>query len=144
MHNAKFLKPVSKSIIIKVHLQRVWDVISKPNKMKHKFLSDSEMSYEEVFKFTYDRTFIPFLIWLGAEIGEDKMLAHIKKWIENTNKIKKSQLNYGMKKFVEVMKKPDTFYDHVTTYEIVEESAQSFEIKITECLWAKVFREADA
>jgi hypothetical protein len=84
------------------------------------------------------------LKWLGAEIGEDKILAHIKKWIENTNKIKETHLNYDMKKFAEVMKKPDTFYDHVTTYEIVEESEQSFEIKITECLWAKVFREANA
>jgi hypothetical protein len=28
------LKPISKSIIIKVHPQRVWDVISKPNNLE--------------------------------------------------------------------------------------------------------------
>jgi len=34
MYNEKFLKPISKSIIINVNPQRVWEVISKPNNLE--------------------------------------------------------------------------------------------------------------
>ena len=88
--------------------------------------------------------FIPFMKWLGEEIGEDKMIKLIKKWVEDTNEKNKTQLNCDMKKFSEIMKRTNTFDDHVTTYEVIEESEKSFEMKITECLWAKVFRESNA
>ena len=66
------------------------------------------------------------------------------KELRDRSKKKETQLNYDMIKFAEIMKKPGTFYDHVTTYDIIEVSELAFEIKITECLWAKVFREANA
>jgi hypothetical protein len=111
---------------------------------KHKFFSDSGMSYEEVFKFSYNQMFIPFMKWLGTEIGEDRLLEFIRKWTDDFNANRGPQLNYNMRKFIEIMKRPDTFYDHVTTVKIIEESEHAFAMKTTECLWAKVFREADA
>ena len=41
-------------------------------------------------------------------------------------------------------KEPNPFYNHVLTYEIVEETDKIFENKITECLWAETFRDANA
>jgi hypothetical protein len=38
----------------------------------------------------------------------------------------------------------DPFWRHVLTFELVENTAKAAEIKVTECLWAKTFREANA
>jgi hypothetical protein len=43
-----------------------------------------------------------------------------------------------------VLKNPDPFWQHALTTEIVEDEEKAFEIKVTECLWAKTFREAQA
>ena len=40
--------------------------------------------------------------------------------------------------------KEDELYKNVLEYKIVEETKEAFEIKYTECLWAKTFREVDA
>ena len=49
-----------------------------------------------------------------------------------------------MAAWVAVLKTPDPLVDHVLTTEIVDESDTAVEVRITECLWAKTFREADA
>ena len=43
-----------------------------------------------------------------------------------------------------VHKASNELYKHVLTYEIVEETDKAVQLKITECLWAKIFRAAKA
>ncbi len=35
-------------------------------------------------------------------------------------------------------------YQHALVYSVVADSAEAFEIRVTECLWAKMFREENA
>ncbi|MBM3748197.1 MAG: hypothetical protein FJW34_20635 [Acidobacteria bacterium] len=115
---------------------------------KHKFSEKSEMTYEQVYQFAYGG-FIPLLKNLAEELGKDKFDALLKKASsqagvqaakEQTKKLGKNDLAA----FMAPMKTNDPFYRHVLTFEFVEDTAKAAEIKVTECLWAKTFREANA
>lgn len=41
------------------------------------------------------------------------------------------------------LREPNHFLKHVLTFDIVEDTDKAFEIKITECLWTKIFRDAN-
>lgn len=41
-------------------------------------------------------------------------------------------------------REPSHFWKHVLTFEVVEDTPQAFEVQVTECLWAKTFREIGA
>jgi len=43
--------------------------------------------------------------------------------------------------FVEYGKKA---YENMMLYEVIEESEKVYEMKVTECLWAKTFRDQNA
>jgi len=38
----------------------------------------------------------------------------------------------------------DRFWDHVLTFDVVEDTERVFEIRVTECLWTKVFQKSGA
>ena len=42
------------------------------------------------------------------------------------------------------MRKPTPLYRHALSFEILEDKPTVFEARVTECLWAKTFRDADA
>ena len=56
----------------------------------------------------------------------------------------KSSPEISLAAYTLVLKNPDPFWQHALTTEIVEEKEKAFEIKVTECLWAKTFRDAKA
>ncbi|MFH1881363.1 MAG: L-2-amino-thiazoline-4-carboxylic acid hydrolase, partial [Planctomycetota bacterium] len=39
---------------------------------------------------------------------------------------------------------PDRFWKHVLTFDIIEDTSNKLEFKVTECLWAKTFRDTEA
>ena len=41
-------------------------------------------------------------------------------------------------------REPDRFGRHILTLEIVEDTPEVFEVRVTECLWAKTFRDLGA
>jgi hypothetical protein len=123
----------------------------KADEKKHKFQEDSHMSYEEVFIVPYKYYFIPLLQDLSQRLkGIDfiEMLKAVKyeRSIERAREAaKKSPIN-DFASFTSRSKKRYTgpFWDHVMTYTFVEDTEKALEWKITECLWAKTFREANA
>jgi hypothetical protein len=115
---------------------------------KHKFSEKSEMTYEQIYQFAFGG-FIPIMKNLAEELGKDKFDALLKKATsqagvqaakEQATKLGKNDLAA----FMVPMKTNDPFWRHVLTFEFVEETAKAAEIKVTECLWAKTFREAGA
>jgi hypothetical protein len=42
------------------------------------------------------------------------------------------------------MRKPGRFWSNVLTFQIIEDTPKAFELKVTECLWAKTYRDANA
>jgi hypothetical protein len=103
------------------------------------------LSYRQFMTVEYAYHFIPFLRILEKEIGPDKVITALKKftlWESET----------GAKETVKARGKNDLsiFKDDYNprtpqlTTEVLEDSEKVWDIKITECLWAKVWIDAGA
>jgi hypothetical protein len=121
---------------------------STASDQKHKFLSDSGMTLQQVYNFAYKQWYIPAMKNLMLQIGKEKFLQMLKT---------STEMMYG------TSKEPDFSYNERTlsafsvrtkkgcedgkdrlTWEIIRNDGDVFEMKISECIWAKTFREADA
>lgn len=118
---------------------------------KHKFLEDSRMTVEEVFKFTYQGNFIPLMQNIANDIGKEKFIEMLKKASSENVAQQVKDLTKDLTKkdfaaftgFIKSVLK-EFPYKNALVYEIVEETDKMLEIKYTECLWAKTYREANA
>ena len=116
--------------------------------VKHKFLQDSNMTFQEVFDFAF-KSLIPVLRGLAKELGEDHFLETLKK-VAFESALKAGQATArqlpcnDFAAFNASVREPSHFGKHILTVEIVEDTPQAVEVKVTECLWAKTFREMGA
>ena len=97
----------------------------------------SEMSYESIFNFAFRDYFIPLLKELSIRYQKEEFLDMMKEAASQA---------FSQK---EVMDKSNknlnhVFWQHVIEREVIEDSEKAFELKITGCLWEKVYREANA
>ncbi len=113
---------------------------------KHKFDQklEQELTFSKYFAIRYQE-FIQLSTALEKEWGKDKLIDFLKK---NT---KERMFQYGqnqaqkigdnsMKAYVKQFRPPS--YENLLTHEIVEDTDTVFEIKVTECIWAKTFIDA--
>jgi hypothetical protein len=113
------------------------------------FLEDSGMSFQEVFNFAYGG-FAGLMKYLGNEIGQDKLIEMIKTnsdegFEQVAQELSKEHKHIDFATFRAMRRQtPDRFGDHTVTYAIIEDTDKAWEVKITECLWAKTFRDLDA
>jgi hypothetical protein len=115
---------------------------------KHKFLQDSGMSFTEAFIVAYAA---PIPIWRGleAEIGREKLHEMMKRVIDQTARqqmaefAKKAGKN-DLATFTQDFRKPDSIYQKLLTFQIIEDTPRAVEAKVTECLWAKTYRDLNA
>jgi hypothetical protein len=113
-----------------------------------KYSDKTDMTWEELFKFAYGNA-IPVMKNLSDQIGKEKFLDMLKKAtseaavreIEETYRNKPKR---DLATLVAEMKQPDSLYKHTLTYEFVKDTEKEVDLRITECLWAKTFREANA
>jgi hypothetical protein len=112
---------------------------------KHKFLKDAGMSYNQIFQMSIGRLYLPTVKAVAAEIGMDKLqkvlLEDMKKRVEKQVKNLPSR---ELQNFAQFFKSPDPFSANTLTFEIVQDSDKVFEMRVSECLWAKTFKEAKA
>jgi len=117
---------------------------------KHKF--DQQMkqplSWKQYFEAEYVSHFIPYLKILEKEIGKEKVINSLKKLaIQEAEQFARDFVEAEGRNDLSVFKYygPDTpGIKNMLTIEVVEDNENAYEIKITECLWARVFRDADA
>lgn len=115
----------------------------------HKFLADSGMSFQEVFLFAYGG-FAGLMKSLGREIGKDKLIEMIKNVSDESAKQVAQRLSEEGRQIdfatfrARRRTRSSRFGDHTVTSAIIEDTDKAFEIKITECLWAKTFRDLGA
>jgi hypothetical protein len=121
----------------------------KPPEKKHKFLEDSGMSFKEVYEFAFKVFYIPLLQNLAPYVKSGDFLemlksassdAAAKSGQADAKKLPKNDFAA----FRATAKESNRFWKHVLTEDIVEDTDKAIEVKITECLWAKTFREANA
>ncbi len=115
---------------------------------KHKFSEGSDMTFQEVFDFAFKKL-VPVLQGLATELGEDHFLTALQK-VASECALKAGQERArqlprnDLAAFTGSGSEPSYFAKHVLTREVVEDTPQAFELRVTECLWAKTFREMGA
>jgi len=117
---------------------------------KHKFLEDSGMSVEDVYKFAYG-TSIPIYQIMAKNIGREEFLEVLKKASSENiaqfvTSMAKDSPKRDMAAFADlIMNVLNSFpYNKALTFEIIEKTEKVFETKYTECLMAKLYREMKA
>jgi len=115
----------------------------------HKFTADSQMSFTEVFDFAFRYYYIPILQGLRGQVGDGDFIEMLKKASEESGRssaegFARSLPTNDFEAFKSWAREADRFSQHALTFEIVEDSDTALEVKITECLWAKTFREMEA
>jgi hypothetical protein len=116
---------------------------------KHKFQEDSKMSFQEVFEFAF-KDFIQTMENFARQMGRDNLLEMIRKDSEESSRLSAKKTVERLQKndfatFKAMYKeKPDRFWEHIQTTVITEESDTVIASRVTECLYAKTFRDAGA
>jgi hypothetical protein len=116
---------------------------------KHKFdnKTDKLLTYRQYMKLRYGE-FINILKALSEQFGKDNVIELLKRHdTENMlkygqNQVKKS-LDNSFQTYVSTFRN-NPYYEKTLTMEIVEDTEKAFEIRVTECIWATTFRQADA
>ena len=116
---------------------------------KGKYQAPCEMSYDELFQFAYAYDFIPAMKAMGAEMGREKLLGTLSRAysaaaVERVREQLKRNPNNDLATWTADLRNPTPLYKSTLTYKVVEDTPTVVEARITECLWAKTFREADA
>jgi len=85
---------------------------------------------------------------LQRQIGHEKFIEVLKAAADTMQEEPAADTNYSehtLELWTRSAKQVlDTWWDNRLTYEILREDAEVFEIKFTECLWAKTFRDNNA
>ena len=93
------------------------------------------------------RKYIGILKQLKKDIGEEKLLELLKKASHAENAALGQRLSSRidtMEKFAAPFRDADSGVGHTIVREIIEDNETVFEMKITECLTERIFRELDA
>lgn len=106
-----------------------------------------KMTYRQVIGAGY-RDFIQLAKAMQAEKGNDDTLEFLKKTSSKRmfgyGQAQAAQSeDKGLRSYTEQFRDRDR-YRNTLVMEIVEDTDQAFELKVTECLWADVFRKAEA
>jgi hypothetical protein len=114
---------------------------------EHSWAEKADMTWEEIFRFAFQRNFIPYMKALAAEIGNEKFIRMLQE--TTSERARKGMAGRSVAKrdlaaWAAGMRSPSPLYQHALVYEIVEDTAQAFEFRISQCLWAKAFREENA
>lgn len=107
----------------------------------------ADMSWEEIFRFTFQRNYIPAMKALAARIGREKLVGMLQEIAGEMAARSMAGVPADKRDFavwVAGLKSPPPLFRHALVYNIVEETERVFEAHISQCLWARSFREGDA
>ena len=116
---------------------------------KSRYQAPCEMSYEELFQFAYTYEFIPGMKALGAEVGRKKLVdmlerAYSAAAVERVREQLRKNPKNDLATYTADMRNQTPLYKNTLAMELVEDTPTAVEARVTECLWAKTFCEADA
>ncbi len=116
---------------------------------KHKFdqAFDRKLTYKQFFAIRY-RESIQLAKALTEELGKEKTIALLKKHTAaRMTRVGQAQAkrspDTNFSTYVATFKDPER-YKNTLTMDIVEDTDKVFELKVTECIWAKTYLDADA
>jgi hypothetical protein len=118
-----------------------------PASREHSPTEKADMTWEQIFRFTYQRNYIPTLKALQAQIGKDKLVAALQQGLSEAaiaGMAKNPAKDRDFATWVKGLRAVPPLYQHALVYEVVEDTPKAFEIRVSQCLWARMFREEDA
>lgn len=131
---------------------------SQDTPAKHKFLEDSGLTMREAFRFAFLWNYIPMMEALSAQIGREKLIEMLREatdayWGQQARRFgqrlqKKDLYAYfdmdTLDPTIDNAEHRKHFGSLAITTQRIEATPKSYEMKVTECLWAQTFREAKA
>lgn len=119
---------------------------------RHKFQADAGMTYEQVCGFAFRNWYIRYLKGMESELGKENLLELLKTvganlYAESAGRMFRKVENRTVDTFITNFwggMKENRFWSNVITIDIERQTQQSGVVKMTECLVAKTFREAEA
>jgi len=119
-------------------------------KTPHKFQEKMELTYEQYFRDKYGGM-VHFARELERILGREKAFEIIGKAreryvVELTRKeiVREPIKNFEDFKAIEKDENASPFFSHVLTLTYTEETSKKLTLHVTECLWAKIFKEMNA
>ena len=111
---------------------------------KHKFQKDTGMSYEDLSKFMVGR-----IVWMVGAVAEKVGIDVVQQAVlDGTQKRMAARVknlpSRDFAVFTQNFKSQDPFNVNTWTKEIIQDTNTVFEMKVTECIWAKAFNELNA
>lgn len=107
---------------------------------KHKFQKEWGHTYEEAFKWRYGY-YIEIMEEFSKYIGREKLIEMIMRAVDDSNPIcENDDPNFSFLEWIG----GGEYYQNMMTWEIMERSEKAYEMKVSECLWAKTFQERNA
>ena len=106
----------------------------------------ADVTWEQMFRFAYQKDLIPMLKELGAQLGRDELVRMLQKAVDDVVRKKTAGRPPAVRDlviFASNMKNMPPLMQHALEAEIVEQSPEAFEYRVKKCLWAKVFRDGD-
>lgn len=107
----------------------------------------ADVTWEQIFRFAYQKDLIPILKSLAAQMGREKfckMLEDTVCGIASKGMAGKTLPERDFETFRASMRAMPPLYKSALDFEVVEDSPAALEYRVKHCLWAKSFRESEA
>jgi len=113
----------------------------------HGWTEKTGMTWEQMFRFAYQKDLIPLLKALAGQLGREefvRMLRDAGDAVVRQKTAGRPPVVPDLVTFAANMKNIPPLIQHALEAEIVEQTPEAFAYRVKKCLWAKVFREGDA
>jgi hypothetical protein len=107
----------------------------------------ADLTYEQLFRFSYQKEVIPLLKDLAARLGKEKFLQLLDaSMTERAERgmVSKQIPRRDLATFIGNMRTMPPMYKAALDVEVVEDKPGLFVYRTKRCLWAKTFREVNA
>lgn len=107
----------------------------------------ADVTWEELFRFAYQKDLIPLLKVLEAQFGREEFSKMLRAAADEVVRRKTAGRPPSVPDLVSLasnMHNVPPIMQHALDAEIVEQSPEAFEYRVKSCLWARVFRDMDA
>lgn len=114
---------------------------SQEQSEQHKFQKDFCQTYEDAFiwRFGY---YLDIMQRFAEYLGRDTLIEMIMRAVDESHEIRASDNpEHTLAKYIEYGNKT---YKNMMTWEVIEHTDNVYEMKVTECLWARVFQDRNA
>jgi hypothetical protein len=113
----------------------------------HSWTEKADVTWEQMLRFAYQKDLIPLLKALAEQLGREEFVrilqeagnAVVRKKTAGRPPVVRDLLTFATN-----MKNMPPLMQLALEAEIVEQTPEAFEYRVKKCLWAKMFRDADA